>query len=305
MTIEDFIVPASPTLKNISDLDLEIVSERFLRDGVLLFRGFESSVDDFYRLANRFSVHLLVDPGQERTGGSLYDEIQSVTAGNTAINFHREYGQGILNPDLIMFYCERPALTDGQTTLADGVEVWDRLSEESKAILGKTNIKYYNRHPLQGYLEYFGIPYEHGWEDELRATLGLFGEFELKLLPDALDLTHAEYPVVMHDGCRRPCFVSSCMPGVYNLLSCALASGGPLPAELVSDITNAMLSRAVDVDWKANDVLVIDNARWFHARRSFQGNERKILNAVGYSAFRGLPPDNFSKISRISRAGRK
>jgi len=300
--IEETILPVVTNLKSISDYSLDMAREVFHRKGIMLFRGIETSVDDFYQLARTFSVHLLVDPGNERTGGSRYSEIQSVTVGSDAIGFHREYGPQILAPDLIMFYCERPPLERGQTTLADGIAVWDRLSDETKALLGKRKIKYYNRYPISECLDYLGIPYRSGWETELRDTLAMFGEFELKFLHDAIELTHTEHPVVWHDACQRPCFVSSFLPGVYNALVCTFDNGDPLPEQLISEISSAMESCAVEVDWQENDVVVIDNARWFHGRRPFHGNERKILNAVGYSRFRVLPPEQIDRIARISKA---
>jgi len=299
---EDIVLPVLTNLENVNDYSPDMAREIFHRKGIMLFRGIETSVDDFYQLARTFSVHLLVDPGNERTGGSRHSEIQSVTVGSDAIGFHREYGPQILAPDLIMFYCERPPLERGQTTLADGIAVWDRLSDETKALLGKRKIKYYNRYLISECLDYLGIPYRSGWETELRDTLSVFGEFELKFFYDSIDLAHTEQPVVWHDESQSQCFVSSFLPSVYNNLSCTFENGEPLPEHLITEISSAMESCAVEVDWQENDVVVIDNARWFHGRRPFHGNERKILNAVGYSRFRVLPPEQIDRISRISKA---
>ncbi|MCJ0871769.1 TauD/TfdA family dioxygenase [Streptomyces sp. AP-93] len=55
------------------------------------------------------------------------------------------------------------------------------------------------------------------------------------------------------------------------------ADGSPIPGEYVLQIRDRGLEAAVDVDWRAGDLLVIDNVLLAHGRRPFTGDRRVLV----------------------------
>ena len=63
--------------------------------------------------------------------------------------------------------------------------------------------------------------------------------------------------------------------------SVTYADGSPIPAEHVIHVRDQGLASAVDVDWRAGDLMVIDNVLVAHGRRPFTG-PRRVLVAMSY-----------------------
>ncbi|MEW2484820.1 TauD/TfdA family dioxygenase [Streptomyces sp. NPDC048411] len=59
--------------------------------------------------------------------------------------------------------------------------------------------------------------------------------------------------------------------------SVTFADGSPIPAEYVIQVRDRGLEAAVDVDWRAGDLLLIDNVLLAHGRRPFTGDRRVLV----------------------------
>jgi hypothetical protein len=59
--------------------------------------------------------------------------------------------------------------------------------------------------------------------------------------------------------------------------SVTFADGSPIPADHVVQIRDRGLANAVDVDWRAGDLMLIDNVALGHGRRSFTGSRRVLV----------------------------
>ncbi|MFF2062984.1 TauD/TfdA family dioxygenase [Streptomyces sp. NPDC058200] len=59
--------------------------------------------------------------------------------------------------------------------------------------------------------------------------------------------------------------------------SVTFADGSAIPAEYVAQIRDRGLEAAVDVDWRAGDLLLIDNVLLAHGRRPFTGDRRVLV----------------------------
>ncbi|MBT2510601.1 TauD/TfdA family dioxygenase [Streptomyces sp. ISL-98] len=67
------------------------------------------------------------------------------------------------------------------------------------------------------------------------------------------------------------------MPADELPQSVTFADGSPIPAEYVLQIRDRGLENAVDVDWRAGDLLLIDNVLLAHGRRPFTGSRRVLV----------------------------
>nr|WP_323806084.1 TauD/TfdA family dioxygenase [Streptomyces sp. MB09-01] len=59
--------------------------------------------------------------------------------------------------------------------------------------------------------------------------------------------------------------------------SVTFADGEPIPAEYVVQVRDRGLAAAVDVDWRAGDVMVIDKILVGHGRRPYTGPRRLLV----------------------------
>ncbi|MEU6215320.1 TauD/TfdA family dioxygenase [Streptomyces sp. NPDC047023] len=67
------------------------------------------------------------------------------------------------------------------------------------------------------------------------------------------------------------------MPPEQLPQSVTFADGEPIPAEYVVQVRDRGLAAAVDVDWRAGDVMVIDNILVGHGRRPYTGPRRLLV----------------------------
>ncbi|MFC6005429.1 TauD/TfdA family dioxygenase, partial [Streptomonospora nanhaiensis] len=67
------------------------------------------------------------------------------------------------------------------------------------------------------------------------------------------------------------------MPAEDLPQSVTLADGTPIPGEWAVQIRDRGLAAAVDVDWHAGDLMVIDNVLLGHGRRPFTGPRRVLV----------------------------
>lgn len=139
--------------RSLDELSEEAVWEALSSHGAIVFRGFDVSADGFYAFAARFNEAFLVSPFSDRVSASETNELQTVTLGSGALGLHFEYGSSPLRPDLLWFYCRKAPMdgAGGETLLADGVAIFDRLSPETQAVLRARRLRYRNFVPTDAF----------------------------------------------------------------------------------------------------------------------------------------------------------
>jgi hypothetical protein len=60
--------------------------------------------------------------------------------------------------------------------------------------------------------------------------------------------------------------------------SVTFADGSPIPASYAVHVREQGLAGAVDVSWRAGDLLLIDNVLVRHGRRPFTGQRRVLMS---------------------------
>src|SRR5947209_15852719 len=99
--------------------------------GVLLIRATDASLDDFVSLSEQVMTPMV----HHATGTVERDPVKgdsrtsTVNKGVDDIPLHREGSYAPGCPDLLMFYCARPAAVGGTTQVCDGVEIFQNLPD--------------------------------------------------------------------------------------------------------------------------------------------------------------------------------
>jgi alpha-ketoglutarate-dependent taurine dioxygenase len=264
------------------DLDREAVAEAYRETGAVVLRGFRATAEQFHALCKRFAGRLLVDPEGGRTPHRANKEIQSVTPGTAALNFHAEFGSTPFRPDFIAFWCEVPPVTRGETTLCDGIGLWKSLSEATRRLFTEKRIRHVFTHEQALWMRFFGVTtpaqLQQALERVPRATVRV----------DPAGTVTGEW---VTEAAFRPRFsdelgiATNLFPGVYPELTTTFEDGSPLPAEVIAELDEQARRLCIALEWGAGDVTLVDNTRVLHGRRAIEDAKRRVHACQGFVNF--------------------
>lgn len=279
------------------DLPVDEVTNLFKERGFLGFTGFNADMDTFEKFSNQFSTDYM-----DHTGGGSLRQVINKTGDKTilsvAYNYNPNEGQfgdkeqktfGLplhadrsythSQPPLMWFHCMVPAKNDGQTTVADGVTLYDQLSDRSKEVFENNQIDYIRTYvdgewQLWANTDSLDQVREYCKENEL----------DLTITPDKTVRTHSlRSAVVKPRWTDKKAFVNS-IPIVdwqeEKLKSqrsvVRLADGSPIPEDVRKDMWKVCDANTHNIVWNPGDLVMVDNTRMMHGRRAFTGRDRQI-----------------------------
>jgi hypothetical protein len=270
-----------------------------LLHGALLFRGFAvESPPAFERFARAVCGELYTENGEHvpvAAGGGI--QVPVSYPAEAKLLWHNENSFNRTWPGKILFCCEVPPASGGETPLADSREVFSRLSEEVRRPFLDKGVLYVRR-----YSPHLGLDWRTVFRTADRSAVERTcaeAEMGCEWSGDRL-LTRAFRPAVVrhpvsgevswfnqaqhwHPACLDPVTRRSltallgegCLPR-----HCSYGDGSPIPDGVMAEILAAYREAEVSVPWQRGDVLVVDNVLAAHARNPYRG-ERRILVALG------------------------
>ncbi len=160
---------------SILSLDTEETKDLFRKHGALLFRNFDIDVSTFEAFTNRYSSDYMDNKGSGSVRETINKKgdgtIQSVSYShgrNSQLSFglplHADRSYIADQPELMWFYCVRPAESEGETTICDGVRVCEEFSPATRELFMSTDIKYLRHYPDGDWQ----LLYQTDDEDEVR-----------------------------------------------------------------------------------------------------------------------------------------
>ena len=131
---------------NILHFPTSEVDNLLKNSSLLLFRGFAIDTEKFKEFSNSICQDFLAYVGGAYSRDMINEDktLLSVTGHKLhfAVPFHGEMYYKKYKPELLWFYCANPPLKDGQTTICDGIEVYEHLSPKTQELLTNSQIKY-------------------------------------------------------------------------------------------------------------------------------------------------------------------
>ena len=281
------IIERSPG-ETVFDLDPTIVKDLIKARGVVMFSGFGTKLADFDRYIRQFGDKFMTYQG----GGYIR---RQVSTDETLLSTRYDYGRekqdtfGLplhgemyytdLRPVLLWFFCERPADSEGETTVCDGAQIYDALSEKWKELLQQKQLKYTRRY-LDGEWQ---LIYQTDDIDE--ALKFCQGNGITAHVDDGRVLqTEYVYPAVI--GSRwhnHRVYINNILPVVWQEQMGRKTSivrfddGSPLPKEMIDEVVAVQQKFIIPLAWKSGDFAAIDNTRALHGRRAFQDTDREVF----------------------------
>jgi alpha-ketoglutarate-dependent taurine dioxygenase len=274
------------------------LSETLVREKALVFRGFgitpETLDPVFDRLLPNRLAYVHGNSPRTKVGGNVYTSTEYPQ--EFTISMHNEMSYAHAWPARLAFYCEIQPGSGGATPVLDAARWLAELDPEVREAFADGVRYVQNLHDGYG----LGKSWQDTFETNERAEVEAF-----------LDGTGAEYTWQKDGGLRvesvRPSTtrhpltgtevwfnqadqwhpaglgddtaaeLAKIMPADSLPQNVTFADGSEIPAEYVAQIRDRGLDAAVNVDWTAGDLLLIDNVLLAHGRRPFTGDRRVLV----------------------------
>ncbi|MEO1121977.1 MAG: TauD/TfdA family dioxygenase, partial [Pseudomonadota bacterium] len=183
-------------------------------------------------------------------------------------------------PELIWFFCNRPADADGLTFFADGERIWSQLSERSRKVFESRRLKYIRDYPDGHWQVAF-----HSEDPQEMKRYCAENDLALEIRDDGSVKTEYLKPAVvpLTRFRDRKAFVNSILIqhwqeeglGRKNALV-RLEDGEPIPADVLEDVKAVGAACTREIAWNSGDFAMIDNTRMMHGRTPFEDHERDV-----------------------------
>jgi len=279
------IVPDSDH-EGLLDIDRQWVESLYKEHGALLFRGFDFEVEIFAELTQAFCTHAAFN---ESPGREIIDEatnIQSVNLGDEAFPMHAELSRTPWKPDVCWFACATPAEQEGETYMCDGIEIVRHMSPQLRTALENRQFKY---------TQVSQLPAAKFWLRSHQPSVELLNNPPADC-PYSFELVdQTPYQTFYRPALHKPMFSDE--PAFSNFLIFAreylhnkdfpvFEDGSEIPDALVAELVKISDSLRQPVPWQQNDVVMLDNTRFMHARDKLPSPSlRMILTYFGYLKF--------------------
>ncbi len=276
--------------QDICGLDQAEVIEQFNTSSLLLFRGFEVDTENFKKFTELFSTNFVSYVGGAYSREMINGDktLLSVTGGKLAfpVPLHGEMYYRKHRPDILWFYCASPALKDGETTVCDGIQIYKQLSTSTQELFHEKKIKYIRTYPTDIWQKIYQT-------DDLSHVETVCKDNDMQLEANSEQITtHYIAPAIQPSRCgKHQVFINNILPVVTQEINGNTSSlvrfedDAKIPESVINEIKTITEQLIHLVSWQKSDILMIDNTRLMHGRRSFADNQRDIYVRLCEASF--------------------
>jgi hypothetical protein len=182
-------------------------------------------------------------------------------------------------PELMWFLCQTPAATGGQTTVCDGVALFNALSDSAKDLFLNKRLKYvrhYNDGEWQVLFHTENKKEVEAYCDENDLSFDFHDD-------GSLTTEFLKSAVVTPKYTDSPAFVNSIMIQLWQEQDLGrdssqvwLEDDTRIPDDIMKEVWEVSESQTLNLPWQTGDFVMVDNTRLMHGRREFTGNEREV-----------------------------
>lgn len=277
--------------------DTPDLGEMLIRRKALVFRGFQVTpgtldpVMDILLPSRLAYVH--GNSPRSKVGNNVYTSTEYPP--ELTISMHNELSYATRWPSRLLFFCEQAPQAGGATPVVDGTRWLGSLDAEvRKAFAG--GIRYtQNLHDGLG----LGRSWQETFETDDRPAVEAYltdARATWRWTADGLRVTQVRPATITHHETGEevwfnqsdqwhPASLGDAAAAAMALImdedelpqSVSFADGTPIPGDYVVHVRDQGLASAFDVDWRAGDLLLIDNVLVGHGRRPFTGPRRVLV----------------------------
>lgn len=278
----------------LADLPRDEMIELYKSAGMLYFRGFNAEVEDFESFSNRFTTDFMdyqgggykrrvINEAGDKSIMSVNYDIGKSTQGMFALPLHGEMYYVKNRPAAIWFYCVVPAAQDGETTVCEGSQIYEELSESTKRLFAEKQLKYIRYYDEADWVKRFQTT-------DLSEVRKFCDENDYLVKIDHDQRTvYTEYlhpATITHKYTGRTIFINNILPVVWQERNgkttnvVRLEDGSEIPEDVIAEIQGVVNRLIRKIPWRAGDIALIDNARILHGRAKFQDDNRELFSRM-------------------------
>ncbi|MEZ5920158.1 MAG: TauD/TfdA family dioxygenase [Parvularculaceae bacterium] len=285
--------------EDLARLEPDCLASHLKEAGAVVLRGFNASVEEFEELTKEISPEFLVHHDLGRLFISADGTTQTVVPGTEPLLAHIERGYTAPIPGTIFFYCDRPAASDGETTLYDGFSMFNKLAPETK--------RFYLSRRLRFKLRISRELWERTLKtDDMAEALSIVDEQLNRVIDkargeevicrvnnEAIELDFLTPATRRSPRCDGEAFSNSALSfvraqkvgekGVLALASIDLLQedNSEFPQTILDDTLAAASNVEIKLKWSHGDMAFVDNRTVLHGRAAFTDPERNIFVRIG------------------------
>jgi len=261
--------------EDIRKLDYNLIVKLFEKSGLILFRDFEIKSSEIVKLTDLYTENYAND-ALRRKSRMEQKEVRNVDYGNEEMALHSEASFSPNWPEIIWFFCnEFNTNGRGTTTLCDGIKLWDNLSYETKNFFLLNPIKYKLKIPIgekkigKKTKKWF-LNYQGAGDGLLDLSNGLLNITQIRF---------AAHPSRLHN---KMCFSNHTLYKDTDptIIEWGTIDDNKIPQNILDETNKKSKEITYDLKWKKNDLVMIDNKRFMHGRRSFKKSDKRDLLVV-------------------------
>ncbi len=266
------------TGQNIMQLPVSAILEDFKSFGLILFRGFDVNYEQMKVFAEQFDATFLNQ--YNRPIVDLNNQfITLVDSGMHYIAPHCENANSPFRPDVVWFCCAVPAAEGGETLFWDGVEVWKAMSRELQQLFIDQKIRYVQKFLASHWQQFLGAS---ATIDDVKKILDNMAGISYKINQDeSLILEYICSGVIKTKYGNQDAFANSIISEYRNPRAIVtFANGSAIPVKVINEIQKIMDDLTGFIPWMSGDLVMIDNSRFLHGRKSFNDKRRRIVTLL-------------------------
>jgi len=245
----------------------------FEKYGIILFRDFKLDPNELTKFTDIYTESYSGD-AMRREIRFNNKNVRNVDYGFSKVDLHSEASFSPSWPELIWFYCNIQPVNGGETTLCDGIKLWNSLSNEIKGFFLSEQIHYELKIPV---MKKRNKNYKKPW---LMQFVGA-GNGYVDYKNGCLHITQKRYAVQESRIDRQNAFSNHLLIHLDSepqLLSRTLSNNRKIPNSVYEEIRDKGDNFTYNHFWKENDFIILDNKRFLHGRKSlFEGDPRDIV----------------------------
>jgi alpha-ketoglutarate-dependent taurine dioxygenase len=269
-------------------LDPERIGNLLQASGVILFRGFRLDNDRFTRFTLQFGPpvqavasstlldQMLAGAPMDRNPVSDDRMMHTVNAGTFGINAHSEATYSPFSPDILWFYCKQPSAEGGRTGVCDGISLLQDLTAPARDAFTNMTFRRTGRVPKKAIERLMVI------DDIEDAILQLPTDRRSKLVYEidnkgefSFEYTHLAVREAKFSGC--PAFSNNFLSTFDYETYDPQRSPVDLDPKIGQEAMKLARESMLWLDWRKDDILMIDNTRIMHGREPFPSGQRRDI----------------------------
>lgn len=251
--------------------------------GALLFRGFDLDKSAFVDYTEKMSPDFIDYSGGSYARDAIDGDntVLSVTGKRQffAVPLHGEMFYTKYKPTILWFYCVSPPVKDGETTVCDGVELWNQLSSSTRQMFLDQDIKYI-RHYEDGVWQ--GIYNSSDPEFVAKVCKERNTKFTHHKEDNSISTEYQCSAITTPLYTEKNAFVNNILPVImqeknghtHSLVR--FADDSKIPDEAIAEIKEVSDKLTIAIEWQAGDLVMVDNTRLMHGRFAFNDTQRDL-----------------------------